>query len=91
MKNRTRNDGYPTTDPILRDYIRLRDNDQCQICGRYYDVLKSRYNPRYYFAHIEIDHIVPYSFGGRNHDSNYALTCRECNRRKGNKIWIVNK
>lgn len=84
--SRSRNDGYPTTDPLVRLWIRLRDNDQCQICGRYYDKYRARKYPHMYFAHIEIDHIIPYSMYGRNHDSNYQLLCRECNRKKGNKL-----
>ena len=32
-----------------------------------------------------IDHVIPVSRSGRNHQSNLALTCVTCNTRRGNK------
>ena len=32
------------------------------------------------------DHIVPKSFGGKNHITNYQTMCVKCNLRKGNNI-----
>jgi 5-methylcytosine-specific restriction endonuclease McrA len=66
----------------VRAYIRIRDNDTCQICGRKYGTI----NNDQYFTDIHIDHIIPFSKGGRNHVRNYQLTCSTCNKKKGDKI-----
>ncbi len=35
------------------------------------------------FEHATIDHKVPLSKGGRNHDENFLLACKTCNSIKG--------
>ncbi|MCE2412804.1 HNH endonuclease [Candidatus Poribacteria bacterium] len=35
---------------------------------------------------LEIDHIIPKSRGGANRLQNLALSCKECNLGKGNKL-----
>ncbi|GMO34906.1 MAG: hypothetical protein Ta2B_15240 [Termitinemataceae bacterium] len=47
---------------------------QCNGCQQHYD--KSL---------LEVDHIVPWSLGGRTDLTNAQLLCRNCNRRKSNK------
>ena len=42
---RSREDGHDTRDPIIRLWIRLRDNDTCMICGRIYNPLLARIYP----------------------------------------------
>ena len=49
-----------------------RDKECCVCCG-------SRNN-------LEFDHIIPVSRGGSNTIKNIQILCRECNRRKSNKI-----
>ncbi|MDR0540570.1 MAG: HNH endonuclease [Spirochaetaceae bacterium] len=34
---------------------------------------------------LEIDHIVPWSLGGKTDLTNAQVLCRNCNRRKSNK------
>jgi 5-methylcytosine-specific restriction endonuclease McrA len=85
---RTRNTGASTQDQIVRDFIRLRDNDTCQICGRRYNMWYAVFLPHMFFDSIELDHIIPFSHGGRNSSENYQLTCRECNRKKGSKLVL---
>ncbi len=55
--------------------VARRDNYNCQICGKHLQD-----------AEIEYDHIIPYSRGGHSEESNIRITCRECNRKKSNKI-----
>ncbi len=52
-----------------------RDNNTCQICGK---ILLDR--------DIEIDHIIPFSKGGSSEESNLRVTCKDCNRTKGDKL-----
>lgn len=59
--------------PELRAKIIRRDR-KCRYCG-------ATSGP------WEIDHRVPISLGGTNRLSNLALSCVECNRRKGARIW----
>lgn len=59
----------------LRRTIILRDNKTCQLCGK-----KCKENE------IEIDHIIPVSKGGKTCEDNLQVLCRDCNRRKSNKI-----
>jgi 5-methylcytosine-specific restriction endonuclease McrA len=82
----SREDGESTTNEFVRLYMRIQDGDQCRICKRMYSPLLARVAPLFYFSRIEIDHIIPYSLGGRNDVDNYQLLCRECNRSKGAKL-----
>ena len=56
----------------LRSYVFHRDGRVCVYCGR-------RDAERY-----ELDHIVPRSLHGSDRVSNLAVSCHECNVRKGN-------
>ena len=86
--NRNREEGHDTIDPIIRLWIRLRDNDTCKICGRIYNPLLARIYPYKYFDRMEIDHIIPFSAFGRNSVDNYQLLCKKCNREKGAKLVL---
>lgn len=39
----------------------------------------------------ELDHIVPYSKGGKTNSGNSQATCRLCNLKKGNRMWLMKK
>jgi len=54
--------------------IYARDNFTCQYCGLRY--------PR---SELNLDHVIPRSFGGRSTWSNVVCSCLECNRRKGGR------
>ncbi|MGN1261815.1 MAG: HNH endonuclease [Candidatus Enteromonas sp.] len=56
----------------VRFKIFARDGNQCCFCG-------SREN-------LEIDHVVPISKGGTSDERNLQTLCRDCNRKKGNRI-----
>ena len=65
--------------PKLRDKIKARDDDTCQICG-----LSTKYEPNLL---LEIDHIIPLSKGGMTTEDNLQTLCWKCNRAKGSKIY----
>lgn len=55
--------------------IYLRDSGICFHCG-------AEVAPQ----DCDIDHIVPWSKGGRTTDSNGVVSCPRCNRSRGNKL-----
>ena len=57
----------------LRSYVFHRDGGRCVYCG---NARAERY---------ELEHIVPRSHGGSDRASNLAVSCRDCNVRKGNQ------
>lgn len=61
----------------LRFAILKRDNFTCQYCRRtsWGDGVK-----------LEVDHIIPRSKGGRDHPTNLATACHDCNRGKGTSL-----
>ncbi len=59
----------------LRFDVLNRDNFTCQYCGR-----------KAPNVILEIDHIHPKSKGGINDLNNYATSCIECNRGKGDTL-----
>lgn len=65
--------------PKLRDKIKARDNNTCQICGL---STKDESN-----LLLEIDHIIPLSKGGMTTEDNLQTLCWKCNRSKGSKIY----
>ena len=65
--------------PKLRDEIKARDNNACQICG-----LSTKDEPNLL---LEIDHIIPLSKGGMTAEDNLQTLCWKCNRSKGSKIY----
>lgn len=66
-----------------------RDNNQCQLCGRFVD-----WNDKHIVNNItvcgnmypSIDHIIPISSGGLHSWDNVQLAHRVCNSRKNNKV-----
>lgn len=58
-----------------------RDGSDCSICGELVDMDFEYPNP----MSRSVDHIIPYSLGGANELSNYALSHLLCNIRKGNR------
>lgn len=62
----------------LREKIKLRDNNTCQLCG-----LSTAQEPNLL---LEIDHIIPVSKGGLTIESNLQTLCWRCNRRKGGNL-----
>lgn len=60
----------------IRNRIYQRDNYLCQYCQ---DNLFSKKRSRC------LDHVIPYSRGGTNHESNLVTACKRCNEKKGAK------
>lgn len=58
-------------DPGLRAQVYKRDHYRCVYCG-------TEIGP------FELDHLRPYSKGGKNTASNLVTACRSCNASKGN-------
>jgi 5-methylcytosine-specific restriction enzyme A len=56
----------------VRTIVLLRDGARCRKCRA--------------ALHLEIDHIIPISKGGRTEESNLQTLCRRCNRRKWKKL-----
>ena len=56
-------------------YIYERENKKCFYCGK---SLK--------FRQITLDHYLPKSKGGTKEVFNLVLSCRKCNRLKGNRV-----
>lgn len=61
----------------VRREVARRDNYACVYCG------VSCNAP---YAKCAVDHVLPLARGGTNELSNLALSCRDCNAKKGTKI-----
>lgn len=55
--------------------IYLRDGLACAYCGT--GIEES--------AKLTLDHVIPHSKGGRNHESNLVTCCAHCNSSRGNR------
>lgn len=56
----------------IANYVFKRDNYTCQYCGKVGGIL-------------EVDHIIPFSKGGKDTMDNLTTSCRKCNRKKKDK------
>lgn len=74
----------------VRALIYKRDNYSCSKCG----VKAINFNKNYSGENtlfcsnnkwLELDHIIPISLGGIDHQSNLQTLCNKCNSKKGNK------
>lgn len=83
---KSRQTGHDTRDPRVRSFLLKRDRSTCFYCGRVYNKKKAKIYPWLYFDKVHIDHVIPFSRGGRNHVSNYVISCSTCNLRKGDEI-----
>ena len=60
---------------VRRMEIIKRDNFSCYICNKLLEIKE-----------IELDHLIPVSKGGNSSSENIAVSCRDCNRGRGNRI-----
>lgn len=58
---------------IIKERL-YRESNRCRYCGL-----------RMSLDAATIDHKVPRSAGGQDHESNCTLACRSCNRTKGSR------
>ncbi|HET9957026.1 MAG TPA: HNH endonuclease [Polyangiaceae bacterium] len=59
---------------LTRKNLMLRDQFQCQYCGR-----------RPHVRDLNVDHVLPRSRGGEDSWENLVVSCRACNLRKGRR------
>jgi hypothetical protein len=62
----------------IRRRILERDEHTCQYCGAT-------------DLPMDVDHVIPLTRGGSNHDSNLVAACYSCNRSKSDKLpeeWV---
>ena len=64
-----------STIKLNRKNIYFRDGYRCYACGKEFDE-----------DDLSIDHIVPDSKGGKREWTNLITCCKECNRKKGDKM-----
>jgi 5-methylcytosine-specific restriction endonuclease McrA len=57
--------------PCTRKNILIRDENQCQYCGKHVKV-----------ANLTLDHVIPKSKGGTSTWENIVSACRPCNQKK---------
>ncbi|AKQ46409.1 hypothetical protein TH63_13505 [Rufibacter radiotolerans] len=69
------NNGYRELSEAEKKQVFLRDNHTCQACGKQKD--KGRK------VKFQVDHIVPFKFGGETSISNSQTLCSICNGLKG--------
>lgn len=62
-----------------------RAEAKCHYCGMIGKVSQMD-NSWVHFEGLELDHIIPESNGGDNGPDNIILSCRSCNRKKGNTV-----
>ncbi len=65
----------------LKSLVMIRDNSTCQMCGK---------NVKDDHIKVHIDHIVPYSWGGKTELDNLQVLCSECNEGKKNFVESEN-
>jgi 5-methylcytosine-specific restriction endonuclease McrA len=65
---------------MFREYLKL----QAEIKRQKRELQKKVIDFRKRFIHIDIDHIIPRSKSGANDKTNYQVTHKKCNNKKGN-------
>jgi hypothetical protein len=68
---------------IDREYIIKKYKHRCAYCGKKGDKTQGPDGVSW-----QLDHIIPYSWGGATERNNLALSCRKCNCTKHDKWWF---
>lgn len=56
--------------------IYMRDGFRCIYCNRHFERMKDR---------LQLDHLIPWSKGGTNDESNLVTCCKPCNVARGDQ------
>jgi CRISPR/Cas system Type II protein with McrA/HNH and RuvC-like nuclease domain len=67
-------------DENTRQEVRKRAKYLCEYCHAI---------EKWQYVQFTIDHVIPLDQGGANSLNNLALACFHCNRRKSNKITVI--
>jgi 5-methylcytosine-specific restriction endonuclease McrA len=59
----------------MRRCVIGRDGNICRYCCKMIDE-----------AHLTVDHVIPFSRGGRTVIDNLVVACKRCNQKKGNYL-----
>lgn len=78
----SRDKGQRTTDYEIRQAALAKTGGHCYLCWRKWNPELADQFPRLFFAHLQIDHLVPFSKFGPNHLGNYLPACSRCNNLK---------
>ena len=70
-KKRRKEASIYTSNAELREKIFNRDGRLCHECGKK--------------IYLQLDHIIPVSKGGKDHELNMQVLCRSCNAKKGDR------
>lgn len=68
-------ENHRTPSRQMRNFIIKRDGNVCQYCCRLIE--RER---------ITVDHVIPFSRGGKTVLENLVVACKRCNQRKGNLL-----
>ena len=82
MAGRKKGQGSKWIRPEKRLAIYLRDGLACAYCGAKAEDGKP----------LSLDHLLPCSKGGGNHEGNLVTCCLKCNSRRGNMdldVWLT--
>ena len=71
--------GFKRHTRFSRSGLFVRDLFTCQYCN---DIFES--------GELTIDHVIPRSQGGKTTWENCVTACKECNYKKGSKLWRPN-
>lgn len=63
----------------LREYVLIRDKYTCHYCGRRIPFGRAIYPHQ---VHMQVDHVIPVSKGGRSVLNNLVACCSDCNQLK---------
>jgi hypothetical protein len=66
--------------PSLQQQVRKRANSLCEYCHA---------SEQWQYVRFTVDHVLPLALGGTDTFGNLALACFHCNRRKADRVLVV--
>lgn len=69
--------------PLVRQLVYKRDGWMCVRCSASHRAANPLRRPDV----LNIDHVIPWSFGGSDRSDNLRTFCRSCNEARGNRRW----